>query len=123
MPAGKDPAIETIAPKRPIEALDEGILLGAARRDVERVALTVMQPLLERIGDELWAIIAAEVGRCASKQNQPFQDLNDLTRRNGAGDMDRQTLAGVLVEDRQHPQLPAAFGAGFEKVVRPDFIR
>src|SRR4051794_24410884 len=80
MPAGKDPAIETIRAKSSVETLDEGILPRAARRDVERVAMTVTQPLLERIGDELWTIIAAEVGRCASKQNQPFQNLNNLTR-------------------------------------------
>ena len=37
--------------------------------------------------------------------------------------MDRQTLPRVLVEDGQHPQLPTALGACFQKIIGPHLIR
>ena len=56
MPVGKDPAIQTFAAKRAVETLDEGILPGTARRNVHGVAVTVTQPLLKGVGDELWPL-------------------------------------------------------------------
>jgi len=46
---GKAPAIQIFGPKGAVKAFNEGLLPGTARRDVERTAMMVMQPLLQRV--------------------------------------------------------------------------
>lgn len=79
-------------------------------------------PLLQGIGNELRAIITAQVAWCSPEQKQPLQLLDDLTRGNGAGDMDGQALTRIFVEYRQHPQLASSFGPCLKKVIRPDLV-
>ena len=59
---GKDPAVEAFTAKHAVEVLDEGVLPGTAGLDIHRVAVTIPQPLLKGIGNELWATLPA--ARC-----------------------------------------------------------
>ncbi len=49
-------------------------------------------------------------------------DLNDAQAVDPAGDPDRQTLAGELIDQGHQPDFPAIMGLGFDKVVGPDMI-
>ena len=122
MTVGENPAIQTFSSKLAVETLNKRVLPRAAGLDVHRLALAIPQPLLQSVSNKLRTIIAAQVLRRAAQQKEPFQLLDDLARRNGAGDMNRQTLTGIFVENGQHPQLPPALGTSFQKVVGPDLI-
>ena len=122
MPVGEDPAIETFSAKLTVEALDKRVLPWTTGLDVQGAALPIAQPLLQGVGDKFRTIVAAQVVGCAPQQKEPFQLLDDLARRDGAGDVNRQALPRVLVEHRQHPQLATALGAGFQKVIGPDLV-
>src|SRR5690348_15749785 len=84
---GKHPPIQTFPSKRAIETLDERILPRAAGRDVQRATLLIAQPLLQRVGNKLWTIIAAQISRRTPQQEQPIQHTNDLTGGNRAGNV------------------------------------
>ena len=60
---GENPAVETIAAKRPVEALDERVLPRTAQFDIRRFALLIPQPLLKCISHEFGTIVAAQVVR------------------------------------------------------------
>ena len=112
---GKDPSVQTVVAKGPVKTFNEWVFPRTTGFDIKRMAVMIFQPLLECIGDELRPIVAAQVVRCASHQEQPIQDGNYLTRRNGTRHMDGQTFAGIFIEDRQQAQLATALGASLQK--------
>ena len=62
------------------------------------------------------------MARHAPQDEEVGQDVDHVGALELAGDPDRQALAGELVDDVQHPDLPAVVGSGFHKVVRPDVV-
>lgn len=78
MSIDKDPAIQAVTAKRPVETLDEGIFPATTRCDVHRFAVPVAQSLLQYVGNELGTVIAAQVVGRTSQLDQPFQYLNVL---------------------------------------------
>lgn len=67
-PISEDPTIQTVAAKRAVEALNEGTFSRTAGGDVERVTVTIPQPLLEGISDKFGAIVATQVGGSTVQQ-------------------------------------------------------
>lgn len=51
------------------------------------------------------------------------EQLDDSRRTNAPGNIDRQTLAGVLVDDREALQLLAVGAGVVHEVIGPDVIR
>src|SRR5690606_13318343 len=102
LPIRKDPTVQTLSAERAVEALDEGILPRATGFDIERVAVLLPQPSLQGKGNKLRTVVTAQVARCAAHQKQPCQNLDDVTGRDGACDMNGKTFPGVLVEDGQY---------------------
>ena len=94
---GKEPKVQTFAAQRAVETLDEGVLPGAARCNLHSVAAAVAQPILKGIGDALRAVVATQMVGSAPQQEEPLQELNDLARGDGAGDVDGQTFAGGIL--------------------------
>ena len=106
-----------------VEALVVAVLPGFARIDQCGVYLRVAEPFEDRVADELRAVVRAEEPRRAVLGDQTREYLDHAGGANRAGHVDRQALAGELVNDGQALDLLAA-RAGIEyEVVRPDVVR
>src|SRR5688572_30815495 len=77
----KEIAIQTFPLQRADKALDEGVLPGMAGFAVEGLAAAGMQPSLDLIGDELRAIVAAQMLRDAACGKQPLEHIQHASRR------------------------------------------
>src|SRR5687768_12472804 len=60
-----------------IEALDEGVLIGLAGRDVEQRNATLPAPLHKAAGDELRAIVQAQRLRLAVELDDAIENADD----------------------------------------------
>src|SRR5215210_631587 len=120
--AVEDLAIEQLVPEAGIEALDVAVLPRAARSDVGGLGSDRGDPLLDGLGDELRAIVGADVARHAAHDEQVREHVDDVDRLQLASDADRQALVRELVDDVEHPDLPSVMGPILDEVVRPDVI-
>ena len=74
---------------------------------VDQCCLDVLgvEPFEDRFADELRAIVGTQITRCTACADQSAQDLDHPSRADAAGDVDRQTLAGELVDQREALEL------------------
>ncbi len=103
--------VQALVSQRAVEALHVPVLPGTGWLDVEGFDVTFGQPALQGAGDELAAIIAADVGGHPSLDDQSFHDFNEVVGGELAGDVEGQALAAVLVDDREDAQLASIVGA------------
>ena len=105
-----------------VEALVVAVLPGFARIDVRGVDARVGEPGEDRVADELRAVVRAQETRCAARRDEPGQNLDHTARANGTGHVNRQALAGELIDHRQALDLLAARAGVEHEVVGPDVI-
>ena len=80
------------------------------------------QPLKDRPGDELRAVVRTQVARCTLSANEPRQHVDDVPRSNAARDLDGKALTCPLVDDGQTLQLLAVGATVVHEVIGPDMI-
>ena len=118
----EDLSIQKLVSQTRVEAFNEAILPRTAWRDVGRSASNSSNPLLDSNGDELRAIIRADVLRNAPQNEQVRQDIDNIGRVQPAINPDRQAFSRKLVDDVQHPILPPLMRSILDKVIGPDMI-
>ena len=118
----EDLAVEQLVAEPGIEALDIAILPGAARRDVGGLGPDRRDPLLDGLGDELRAVVGADVAGHAAQDEQVGQHVDDVDGLELASDADRQALVRELVDDVEHAELPSVMRAVLDEVVGPDVV-
>src|SRR4051794_14394464 len=74
----EDLAVEQLVPEPGIEALDIAILPGAAWSDVGGLGSDRRDPLLDGLGDELRAVVGADVARHAAQDEQVREHVDDV---------------------------------------------
>ena len=77
------------------------ILPRAARLDVQHLQAGLLAVTTDRRGDELRPIVAANVLRHATREEQVRQNIEHAIRRDAAIHFQRQALARVFVGDRK----------------------
>src|SRR3954451_3722925 len=77
--AVEDLAIEQLVAEPGVEALDEAVLPGAAWDDVGGLGTHRRDPCLDRLGDELGAVVGADVARHAAQDEQIGQALSGIS--------------------------------------------
>ena len=55
--------------------------------------------------------------------HQAGQHVHNIVARQAAIDLDGQAFPRVLVDHRQHPELPSIMGAALDKVIGPHMVR
>jgi hypothetical protein len=75
--------VQQFVPQSAVEALDEGILHGLARRDVMPCDAALIGPLQDGVAGELAAVVADHHLRLAALDHQTLQ----LPRHAGAGEV------------------------------------
>jgi hypothetical protein len=85
--------------------------------------LALLQPPLNRFGDEFRPVVAAQVFRHAPLCEDPLQYLDHGIRRQPALDFDRQALAREFVYEGQELERPAVRRRVKDEIVGPDVVR
>ena len=105
-----------------VEAFNVTVLPWGARLDVEAFYPTLFEPLLDGIGYELRAIIAADVFGHSIAFHGRFHYRDHIHRPDRPGHMDSQALPGVFIDQGQHPQFTAIFSLVLHKVPAPHMV-
>lgn len=105
-----------------VEALGVPILPRAAWLDVQGFNRQLLRPLLNRSGDELGTIVAANVFWHAPHGEQLCERVDHVFTRDAAGHLQRQALPRKLIDDRQPLERRAALGPIEHEVPAPDVI-
>jgi len=92
-------AVEDFGAVDLFEALDIGVLRGFARLDVLQGDALALSPLGQRVGDELRAVVQANLQRRTSHLHQFVERPDDARSRQAGVDLDAQALAVELVDD------------------------
>ena len=119
---GEDLAVEQLVPELGVEALDEAVLPWRARSNVGGLRTHGPDPGLNPFGHELGPVVGANMPRHAAQDEEIGQDVDHVDSLELARDPDRQAFARELVDDVEHPDLPAVMGSGLDKVVGPDVV-
>ena len=93
--------VEEFVPEFAVEAFDVAVLPRTSRLDEQRLDSQPREPFPDGFGDELGPVIRSDVFRDAVPQHQPGQHPQNVPRALLPGHLDRQTLAGELVDHRQ----------------------
>lgn len=78
-------AIQAFPLERTDEAFDEGVFPAMTGFDVEGMATAGIEPGFDFVGNELRAIVAAEMLRHAARSKQPLQHIQHPTSRGRSG--------------------------------------
>jgi hypothetical protein len=81
-----------------------------------------MAPFPKDGGGQLRAVVGAQIGRGAALGGKALEDRDGLLGVDRAADLDRQRLAGELVDDVEELQLAAVLGGVVLEVERPDVV-
>jgi hypothetical protein len=117
----EDFSAQEFVPESAVEALDVAVFPRSARCDKPSLDIEVSQVALDRVGDELRAVVASNEVRCSALSNQPIQHVDNIGRRNRTVDFESETFTGVLIDDR-HPLEPPAIGGGVEEEVVAPYV-
>src|SRR5690242_5375795 len=90
---------------------------------MDRGDAAFFQPVPDVIGDELPAVVGADVARSAVLVEQLAQEPSDLAGADVPADVAAQRFTGALVDDVEDAQLPAVDGVVRNEVVAPDVVR
>ena len=112
--------VEAFVTQASMEALHIAVLPWAARINVDRLDLVLREPRLDGLGDELTPIITSQIGRGSMLLDRLAHPFEDITTLEGPIRPQHMALAGILVEDREHPQRPASRGSIADEVPGPD---
>ena len=118
----EDLAIEQFVAQAGIEALDEAVLPWTASFDVGGPCAHGCDPVLHGFGDELGAVVGADVPGNTAQDEQVRERIDDIDGLEPAGHTDGQALMGELVDDVEHADPAPVMGAVLDEVVGPDVI-
>ena len=108
--------------KRPVESLDEGVLVGLTRLDEPDLDAVVLAPLGEGVARQLAAVVASDRSRLAVDLDELLHEANDAARRNARANVDAQGTPIGFVEHIQGSEGSAAVEAVVHEVQRPHRI-
>src|SRR5262249_39141205 len=99
--------IEHLLAKRPVEALDEGILVWFAGLDVAEPDAMGRAPLDKRLRGELGAVIDPYPRGRTVQPDELLEDADETGTRDRRADLDGERLAVTLVDDGERAEGPA----------------
>src|ERR1700724_518972 len=88
--------VQELVPQPAEERFRKTVLPGAAGLDVEHLQAHLLAMTTDRRSDELRAIVATNVPRRSTREEQVGQDVERAIRRDAAIHLQGQALAGVF---------------------------
>lgn len=114
--------VEQLVSEPGIKALDVAVLPRAARRDVGRLRPNSGNPRLNRLSDELRAIVRSNVSWDTAHDEQFAEDVDHVDGSELAPDPDCQALVRELVDHVEHSIFPSIVRSILDEVVGPHVI-
>ncbi len=118
----EDFPIQEFVAKRTVEGLNVTVFPRTPLGHKQGFHFGLFKPTADGLGDELRAIVAANVLWCTSHRKQVLQDADHVVGSERASHFDRQAFAGVFVYHSQQPDLTTVFGPIGQEIVRPDMV-
>jgi len=115
-------AVEELVTELPIEGFHIPILPGRSGLDEERVDADAGEPLAHHRRGEFRPIVGADVRGHSALDEEVGQAVQHVVAAQSATDIDRQALAGVFIDQSEHPKRSPLTGARLHEVVAPDVI-
>jgi hypothetical protein len=119
----EDFLIQALVSKSTMETFNEWILPGTARLNIQRLHVGGMTPILNDMCDKFRSIIRANMRRSPLEIGQALKGIQYVTTVDRASRMNQQTLAGILIDHRQHLHGATVGGPIHNKIPRPDVAR
>ena len=116
----EDLSVQEFVAQPRVEALDISILPGRTRLDEGGPGAVRGDLLPDSPGDELRAVVGADIGRDAAQDEQVGQDIDDVNGGKLPANPDRQALTGELVQDVERWEIPSDMGPVMHEVIGPD---
>jgi len=120
--AVEDLSVQELIAEPGIEALTVSVLPRRPRFDVGGLGTDSLDPLPDRIRDELRSVIRSYVGRNTPDDEQVGQGINHLRRVELPLHPDRQAFAAELIDDVQRSVGSPVFCSVMHEVIRPDMV-
>ena len=120
--AVEDLSVQELIAEPGIEALTVSVLPRRPRFDVGGLGTDSLDPLPDRIRDELRSVIRSYVGRNTPDDEQVGQGINHIRRVELPLHPDRQAFAAELIDDVQRSVGSPVFCSVMHEVVRPDMV-
>jgi len=112
--------VKALVSKAAMKAFDESVLPGTTRVNIKRLDVGEMTPIPNDMGDKFRAVIRANIGGSTPLIGQPLEYIQHVVTAERTGRMDDQTLAGMLIDHRQHLHGPTVGGPIHNKIPRPN---
>ena len=116
----EDLTVQKLIPKLRVEAFTIAVLPRASRLDIGRSRFNGDDPLSNQFGDELRAIVRADMTWHAAQDEQVRKHIDDVRRVELSTDPDRQAFPRELVDHVEHTDLLSIVSSVFDEVVGPD---
>src|SRR5438093_9410642 len=98
------------------QLLDVAVLPRASRLDVDGLYFLLLEPVLDRIGDELRAVVAAQAPRTAISLEGGIHHRDDIHRPDRPPRVHRQRAPRMLVHQCQDTEPAAVLGLVLNEV-------
>lgn len=115
-------AVEAFIPEPTMERFDKTILPGTSWLDLDGHDLVFGKLALQRLRDELGPIVGTNELRGPMLDDGCLHEFDHVARLEGPVGPQDVTLAGMFVEDRQHPERSTAHRGIGNEVPRPDML-
>jgi len=117
------PAVGELLPEARVEALDDAVLPGTARIDVDGLDAVGGHELLDGLGDELRAVVGPDVlGPDLLADHGLEVDAGDVLLLDGGSHVGSHDALGVLVDDEEDAQGASLPRAEHHEVPSPDLV-
>ena len=120
--AVEDLSVQELVAEPGIEALTVSVLPRRSWFDVGGLGTDSLDPLPDRIRDELRSVIRSDVGRDTPDDEQVGQGINHIRRVELPLHPDRQAFAAELIDYVQRSVGTPVFRSVMHEVVRPDMV-
>src|SRR5690348_11619892 len=97
--------VQTLVAELAVEALDVRVLHGLARSDEREANPASVRPRVEHLAFELRPVVDGDRSRQPAAISKALEQGRDTSSCDRGVDLDDQTLAAVVVDDRETPQL------------------
>src|SRR5262245_61465329 len=114
--------VQQLVAQPAVERLRVAVLPRRPRRDVQGLGVGPLQPTPQRPRDELRSVVAPQMPRHATHDEQLRDHIQHILGRHAPRHHQRQTFTRVLIDDRQPLQRPPARRAVEDKVPGPHVV-
>ncbi len=120
--AVEDFTIQQLVTEPGIEALAISIFPWRTRFDVRGFCTHSVDPVPDRLSNELRPVVRSDVGWDTPKNEEICQQINHVGGIELSLHSDCQALSGMFIEDVQRPESLSIIGSTMHEVIAPDMI-